>query len=92
MGAIALGSPRLIQNVFRCALPDFLDSNLTFTCFGCAGVTEKYCCLNIFPSSLTRTSWISGIEFLGLTKTGLSAIDGEQLASSLAASSSSLQR
>ena len=26
MGAIALGSPWLIRIVFRCALPDFVDS------------------------------------------------------------------
>ena len=40
-----------------------------------------------FPSSVTRMSRNSRIEFLGLTKTGLFDIDGERLASALAATS-----
>ena len=64
--------------------------NLTFSCFACAGVTEKHRCLNMgdeIPSSVTRMSRNSRIEFLGLTKTGLFDIDGERLASALAATS-----
>ena len=51
--SITLGSPRLIQIVVRCALPDFVDSDSEsdLHLFAC-GVTEKYLCLNmgdVFP-------------------------------------------
>ena len=64
MGAIAFGSPWLIQIVFRCALPDIVHQNLTFTCssFACVGVTKKYRCLDmgddipLFVIRASRTS------------------------------------
>ena len=52
MGALALGSPCLLQ-IMNCVLlciarlPGFVLSESTFTCFACAGVTEKYHYLNI---------------------------------------------
>ena len=36
-----------IKSVFRCGCLIFWIPNLTFTCFACAGVNEKYHCLNI---------------------------------------------
>ena len=36
-----------IKGVFRCGCLIFWIPNLTFTCVACAGVNEKYHCLNI---------------------------------------------
>ena len=36
-----------IKSVFRCGCLIFWIPNLTFTCFACAGVNEKYHCLHI---------------------------------------------
>ena len=141
-----------IKCVFRCGCLIFWIPNLAFTCFTCAGVNEKYHCLNIGDDTPhfgdknvedmkdahavdsdqeapfapdykrvkttgrdaqplcigrppdaawdcpRRTKRVAPVnrrchqvgpqrfEFLGLTKTGLSDIDGERLASALAAS------